>query len=63
MLQPTAQADGTTIPIVGPVAKFSRTPTRVREAAPDLGAHTDEILAQLGYGDAERQRLRDQGVV
>lgn len=47
MLQPTEQYDGTTVSIVGPAAKFSRTPTRVRTAAPSLGQHNDEILAEL----------------
>ena len=31
-------------------------------AAPRLGEHTDEILAQLGYDEAERERLRKTGV-
>ena len=31
--------------------------------APDLGEHTDSILAELGYDAAERESLRDDGVV
>ncbi|MEM7094827.1 MAG: CoA transferase [Actinomycetota bacterium] len=61
MLQPTEQYDGTTVPIVGPSWKFSRTPARVRTGAPALGQHNDEILAGLGYDDDARQALRDAG--
>jgi formyl-CoA transferase len=63
MLQPIVQEEGTEAPIVGPVAKLSRTPTRVRTAAPGLGAHTDEILDELGIPAAERAALRDDGIV
>jgi formyl-CoA transferase len=63
MLQDTVHADGTTLPITGPAAKFSRTPTRVRTPAPPLGAHCDEIMAELGY-DADRiARLRAAGII
>ena len=34
-----------------------------RWPAPDLGAQTDEILNQLGYDDAQRQRLRKDGII
>jgi formyl-CoA transferase len=57
------QSDGSSVPITGPAAKFSRTPTRVRTGAAALGAHTDEVLAELGYDAARRRRLRDEGVV
>jgi formyl-CoA transferase len=63
MLQPTPQADGTVVPLTGPPAKLSRTPIRVRSAAPALGAHDDEILDELGYDAAARARLRAARVI
>jgi formyl-CoA transferase len=47
MLQPTKLSDGTTAPLVGPPVKFSRTPTRIRRAAPVAGADTGEVLDEL----------------
>jgi formyl-CoA transferase len=63
MLQPMPLEDGSTAPIVGPAAKFSRTPTRVRTGAPGLGQHNEEILAELGFDEAARTKLRESGVV
>ena len=63
MLQEVAQEDGKLAPITGPAAKFSRTPTRIRTGAPALGAHTDDVLAELGIDAAARKRLRDDGVI
>ncbi len=63
MLQQVVQEDGKLAPITGPAAKFSRTPTRIRSGAPALGAHTDEILAELGIDAEARKRLRESGVV
>jgi formyl-CoA transferase len=62
MLQPTEFESGATAPITGPAAKFSRTPTRVRTAAPSLGQHTDQILEQLGLDADTRQRLKESGI-
>jgi crotonobetainyl-CoA:carnitine CoA-transferase CaiB-like acyl-CoA transferase len=63
MLQQVEQEDGKLAPITGPAAKFSRTPTRIRSGAPALGAHTDNILAELGIDADARRRLRESGVV
>jgi formyl-CoA transferase len=63
MLQPTPQPGGSTVPITGPAAKFSRTPTRVRHGAPALGEHTDAILEELGVDAGERERLRADEVI
>jgi CoA:oxalate CoA-transferase len=43
--------------------KLSGTPCRVRHPAPALGEHSDEVLAELGYSDAERAAWRRDGVV
>jgi len=43
--------------------KMSETPGDVQLHPPRPGEHTDEVLAELGYGEAERTRLRDDGVV
>ena len=42
--------------------KLSATPCRVRLPAPELGAHTDEVLQELGL-ESEIPRLRAQGIV
>ena len=63
MLQPTRLEDGSVAPIVGPPAKLSRTPVRVRSGAPALGAHTEEILAELGFDATARERLRESGAI
>jgi formyl-CoA transferase len=58
MLQPTEQANGSSVPITGPAAKFSRTPTRVRRGAPGTGQDDEEILIELGFSTSEIAALR-----
>lgn len=43
--------------------KLKATPGAVRRAPPALGQHTREILKEVGYTDAEVERLRASGVV
>ncbi|MEM7097189.1 MAG: CoA transferase [Pseudomonadota bacterium] len=62
MLQEVSFKSGGEAPITGPAAKFSRTPTSVRSAAPDLGEHTDEVLAELGKDEAARRDLYARGI-
>jgi crotonobetainyl-CoA:carnitine CoA-transferase CaiB-like acyl-CoA transferase len=47
----------------GPFLHFSDTPPAIRSAAPALGQHTAEILAECGYDAAEIDRLRGSGTV
>jgi formyl-CoA transferase len=49
--------------IVGQPIHMSRTPWAMRSAAPEAGAHTDEILQNIGYDAAAIARLRAQRVV
>jgi formyl-CoA transferase len=63
MLQPTQIEDGSIAPLNGPVAKFSRTPTRIRTGAPAIGKHNDEILAKIGIDASARKRLKDAGII
>ncbi|MGW6461419.1 CaiB/BaiF CoA transferase family protein [Streptomyces sp. NPDC055078] len=46
-----------------PVPRFSDTPATEPEPAPAVGAHTDEVLAQAGYGPEAVAGLRADGVV
>ncbi len=48
---------------IGVPIKFSETPGEIREPAPEIGEHTEEILRQLGYDPEEIGRLRKRGVI
>jgi crotonobetainyl-CoA:carnitine CoA-transferase CaiB-like acyl-CoA transferase len=49
------------VPNIGFAVKLSGTPQQVRRHPPLLGEHTDEVLAELGIGAAERAALAAQG--
>jgi len=51
------------IKALGVPVKLSDTPGAVDRPAPLLGQHTSEILAELGYTEAEQQDLKAQGVI
>jgi len=48
--------------IASPI-KFSRTPAKIRSAAPELGQHTEEILVDLGYTWVKIEELKDKKVI
>lgn len=50
--------------LIGNPIKLSKTPVTYRRPPPTLGQHTDEVLAELlGLDDAERNKLRQDGVI
>jgi crotonobetainyl-CoA:carnitine CoA-transferase CaiB-like acyl-CoA transferase len=49
------------VPNIGFAVKLSGTPQQVRRHPPLLGEHTQEVLAELGIGEAERSRLQAEG--
>jgi crotonobetainyl-CoA:carnitine CoA-transferase CaiB-like acyl-CoA transferase len=48
---------------VGPAVKLSATPAVLRRPPPDLGQHTDSVLSEMGFSDAEIAALRESGAV
>ena len=63
MIERHGLPDGTPLALPGVVPKLSRSPGSTRWLGPALGEHTDAVLAGLGYDEAARRALRDDGVI
>ncbi len=63
MIEKITAADGEPLKVPGIVPKLSRTPGALRTPAPRLGEHTDEVLREIGYSDAEISRLREAHIL
>jgi crotonobetainyl-CoA:carnitine CoA-transferase CaiB-like acyl-CoA transferase len=53
---------GKTLKVHGTPWRFSETPAHI-DIAPELGAHNDEVLGELGYSAAQIAELRERKVI
>jgi crotonobetainyl-CoA:carnitine CoA-transferase CaiB-like acyl-CoA transferase len=51
------------VSLVASPMRLSATPVQYRRAPPLLGEHTDEVLGEFGWTEAQRAALREQGVI
>ncbi len=56
-------ARGTALRMPGAPYKLSETPWALHKRAPQLGEHTQDVLALAGYSQDQQQALRQQGAV
>ena len=49
--------------IVNQAVKLTRTPASIACATPELGEHTNEVLKEIGYADADLAQLRKDKVI
>lgn len=63
LVKPLPHARAGEVPTIANPVRFSDTPVRYTAAAPVLGQHTDEILAELGLSARDIEILHEEGVV
>jgi crotonobetainyl-CoA:carnitine CoA-transferase CaiB-like acyl-CoA transferase len=63
MRQPVTHGTVGPMEVCGAPFRFLETPARVRRAAPALGEHNREVLAELGYTEREVEELERGGAV
>ncbi|MDB6001903.1 MAG: coA-transferase family protein [Rhizobacter sp.] len=62
MIQHFTLPDGQPIALPGIVPKLSATPGRTRWLGPELGEHTEEVLARIGVTPEQLRQLREAGI-
>jgi formyl-CoA transferase len=62
-IQSVKQPSGAELRMEGPPAKMSRTPVRIRRAAPQFGMDTDDVLEAAGFNALHRSKLRERGII
>jgi formyl-CoA transferase len=55
--------NGASVKLPGIVPKLSETPGDTRWVGPELGEHTAEVLAALGYSEEQQRELKQRGVI
>ncbi|MBI2294306.1 MAG: CoA transferase [Betaproteobacteria bacterium] len=63
MLRTVQLNDGSKLKVPGVVPKLSATPGNFEGGGPDLGQHTESVLAAMGVDDARMEQLRQKGVI
>ena len=61
--QPVINSDSEEITVLTQPVSLSRTPSKLKKAAPKIGENTNEILAELGYEEKDITYLRDNKCV
>ena len=61
--QDVTKQNGSNMTVVGQPIMASRTPSSIAVPPPELGQHTDEVLAEFGFGASEIAALRKAKVV
>jgi crotonobetainyl-CoA:carnitine CoA-transferase CaiB-like acyl-CoA transferase len=61
MVLTIAQAGHGTVKTTGFPIKFTEAPCTIRYPVPELSAHTDYVLRELGYSETDITTLRAEG--
>ncbi|KAB0549210.1 CoA transferase [Pseudomonas argentinensis] len=59
----TVQTSAGPLKVPGVLPKLSRTPGRIGTGGPQLGEHSEDILAGLGLSDEQVRGLRERGII
>jgi CoA:oxalate CoA-transferase len=51
------------VPLFNLTAQFEKTPASIDAPPPSLGAHTKQVLAELGYSPEQIDTLRQKGII
>jgi crotonobetainyl-CoA:carnitine CoA-transferase CaiB-like acyl-CoA transferase len=63
LAQPMKSQERGDTEVLGQPILMSRSKASVRRPPPTLGQHTDEILAEIGYGAADVRKLKEDGAL
>ena len=63
MLLETTAYDGEPVTQPGIVPKLSETPGALRQRAPRIGEHTQQVLSQAGFTPEQLEELLKKGII